>query len=84
MVTAGRELSVDTLNLLDRLTLLCKEHYKERLISLVVFGSVGRGTAGPDSDIDLLLVVNEFPAGRIARMVRTISAGVFDRLHWSM
>jgi hypothetical protein len=54
--------------LLDRLTSLCKEHYGKRLISLVVFGSVGRGTPRPDSDIDLLLVVKDLPDGRMARV----------------
>ena len=68
MVTAGRESSVDTTNLLNRLTGLCKEHYGTRLISLAVFGSVGRGTPRPDSDIDLLLVIKDLPDGRIARV----------------
>ena len=59
---------IDRTNLLDHLTSLCKEHYGARLISLVVFGSVGRGTPRPDSDIDLLLVVKDLPDGRIARV----------------
>ncbi len=53
---------------LDRLPDLCKVQYGERLVSLVVFGSVGRGTPRPDSDIDLLLVIRDLPAGRIARV----------------
>jgi predicted nucleotidyltransferase len=68
MVIAAREFSIDRTNLLDRLTSLCKEHYGKRLISLVVFGSVGRGTPRPDSDIDLLLVIKDLPNGRIARV----------------
>ena len=59
---------IDRTNVLNRLTTLCKEHYGARLISLVVFGSVGRGTPRPDSDTDLLLVVKELPNGRIARV----------------
>jgi len=59
---------IDTTKLLNRLTSLCKEHYRERLISLAVFGSVGRGTSRPDSDIDLLLVIKNLPSGRIARV----------------
>jgi predicted nucleotidyltransferase len=68
MVIATREFSIERANLLDRLTSLCKEHYGKRLISLVVFGSVGRGTPRPDSDIDLLLVVKDLPDGRMARV----------------
>jgi predicted nucleotidyltransferase len=68
MVTAAGEFLTDITNLLDRLTSLCKEGYGDRLVSLVVFGSVGRGTARPDSDIDLLLVIKDLPNGRIARV----------------
>lgn len=73
MAIAAQEISVGVTRLLNRLTSLCKEHYGERLISLAVFGSVGRGTARPDSDIDLLLVVKNLPNGRMAR-VREFSA----------
>jgi uncharacterized protein len=50
---------------------LCKkavDFYCDRLISLVVFGSVGRGTMRPDSDIDFLLVVDPLPHGRLRRV----------------
>ncbi len=40
----------------------------ENLVSVVLFGSVARGEAGPDSDIDLLVVCETFPAGRFARL----------------
>ena len=68
MVIEAKEITIDQTNLLDRLTSLSKEHYGARLISLIVFGSVGRGTSRPDSDIDLLLVVKDLPNGRIARV----------------
>lgn len=45
-----------------------RSHYGNRLVSLVVFGSVGRGTARPDSDLDLLIVADDLPAGRMARV----------------
>ena len=45
----------------------CQRHYGPRLVSLAVFGSVGRGTPGPDSDIDLLIVAEQLPRGRLAR-----------------
>lgn len=37
-------------------------------MSLAVFGSVGRGTPRPDSDIDLLVIADGLPRGRMARM----------------
>ncbi len=54
--------------LLSRLHAACREHYGERLVSLIVFGSVGRGTAGAESDVDLLVVARELPDGRVARV----------------
>ncbi|MCR4438387.1 MAG: nucleotidyltransferase domain-containing protein [bacterium] len=53
--------------LLAALVAACKEVYGERLVSVAVFGSVGRGTARPDSDIDLLIVASPLPDGRLAR-----------------
>jgi predicted nucleotidyltransferase len=46
----------------------CEEVYGERLISLAVFGSVGRETARPDSDVDLLLIADPLPTGRMRRI----------------
>ncbi len=34
-----------------------KDHFGDRLISICLFGSVARGEAKPDSDIDILVVV---------------------------
>ena len=46
----------------------CVRHYGDRLVSVAVFGSVGRGTPRQDSDVDLLIVANGLPDGRIARV----------------
>jgi predicted nucleotidyltransferase len=56
-----REVYDELVHALDQ---ACRDHYGERLVSLAVFGSVGRGTPHPGSDIDILLVVRHLPAGR--------------------
>lgn len=54
--------------LLPYLLEAAQQAYGERLVSLVVFGSVGRGTPRPDSDIDLLVVADPLPDGRLRRV----------------
>ena len=39
----------------------------DNLTSVVLFGSVARGRAGPESDIDLLVICRELPAGAFRR-----------------
>jgi predicted nucleotidyltransferase len=41
----------------------CQRHYGSQLAAVAVFGSIGRGTARPDSDLDVLVVAD----GRVAR-----------------
>lgn len=55
-------------SLLDALRQKCADFYGPRLVSLAAYGSVGRGVMNPDSDIDLLLVVDPLPDGRIKRV----------------
>lgn len=43
-------------------------YYGERLISVAVFGSVARGTQRPDSDVDLLVICDPLPSGRMRRI----------------
>lgn len=43
--------------ILKQLRQLCVNFYKDRLVSLVVFGSVAKGTFSPVSDIDLLIIL---------------------------
>ena len=45
----------------------CEEVYGGRLTTLAIFGSAGRDTARPDSDVDLL-VVADLPDGRMRRV----------------
>ena len=54
--------------LLEDLVEACRGHYGERLISVAVYGSVGRGTPRFDSDLDLLIVADGLPAGRFPRV----------------
>lgn len=54
--------------LLESLTAETRKTYGDNLTSLVVFGSVGRGTPTRDSDIDLLVVAKALPDGRMARV----------------
>ena len=53
--------------LLGRLRAELIAHYGPRLVSVAVFGSVGRGTPRYDSDVDVL-VVAEAARGRTARV----------------
>ncbi|MCY4120972.1 MAG: nucleotidyltransferase domain-containing protein [Acidobacteria bacterium] len=46
----------------------CRRHYGDRLASVAVYGSVGRGTPRFDSDVDLLIVAEGLPDGRFARV----------------
>ncbi len=69
-------------SLLAHATAACIECYQGRLLSLAVFGSVGRGTPRPDSDIDLLIVARDLPRGRMNRMgeFRAVEAAMKTRL----
>ena len=54
--------------LLADLTEACRRHYGDRLRAVAVYGSVGRGTPRPDSDVDLLIVADGLPDGRFPRV----------------
>jgi hypothetical protein len=68
--------------LLDDLTAACHQHYGGRLVSLGVFGSVGRGAPHADSDIDVLLIAEDLPPGRMRRVddFGAVEAAVAPRL----
>jgi len=53
--------------LIERLIEALKRKYGDKFISLVVFGSVARGEARKDSDVDLLLVIDSIPKRRLER-----------------
>ncbi|KKM09933.1 DNA polymerase III subunit beta [Clostridiales bacterium PH28_bin88] len=54
--------------LLGEILAHCQAVYGERLVTCAVYGSVGRGTPRPDSDVDLLVIVDDLPAGRVKRV----------------
>jgi len=51
-----------------------KQLWRDALVSVVLFGSVARGEATPQSDIDLLLIATDLPPGRFARQDRLKAA----------
>ncbi len=55
-------------NLIEQLRGLTIDYYGERLISLAIFGSVARNTFRPDSDIDILIIAEGLPKGRLKRV----------------
>lgn len=55
-------------NLLDTVLNACRIYYGHRLVALAVYGSVGRESPTAESDIDILLVADDLPDGRMARM----------------
>lgn len=42
--------------------------YRERLVTVAVFGSVARQTATIESDVDFLIVATDLPRGRVKRV----------------
>lgn len=52
----------------DATVAACQEVYAKRLRGVVVFGSVARERMRPDSDLDLLVVAEPLPDGRVPRM----------------
>jgi len=52
----------------DELVGACREVYGNRLVTVAVYGSEGRGTARPDSDVDLLVVAEGLSERRLARV----------------
>jgi hypothetical protein len=47
--------------LIEKYCSLIKNHFRDRLISICLFGSVARGEANQGSDIDILIVADDLP-----------------------
>ena len=53
--------------IIDKLLLALKNRLGDRLVSFVVYGSVARGEVREDSDVDLLIIAEGLPRGRLKR-----------------
>lgn len=60
--------------LLEQLVQLLQARLGDRLTTVVLYGSVARGTATPQSDIDLLVVVRDAPSNYFARLEPLLEA----------
>ena len=56
-------------SLLEKLTKLLQEEFQDKLISVVLYGSIARGDNRKDSDIDLLLVIKDLPKTITERVI---------------
>ncbi len=65
-------------HLAERYAQVAQDLLGENLLSVILFGSVARGEAGPGSDIDLLVICRELPNGALHR--REILEPVRERL----
>lgn len=54
--------------LVDQMVSAVRALYGDRLISVVLYGSVARGTMRHDSDMDVLIVAQDLPNGRLHRI----------------
>lgn len=81
----GAALTRTLRGLADRYAAVAQEVLGDNLTSVVLFGSVARGEAGPRSDVDLLVVCRDLPRGAFRRRealapVRERLQGDLDRL----
>ncbi len=58
--------------LVERYSRLLLEHFSSRLLSIVLFGSVSRGDWDRDSDIDLLIIVDDWDNMPIWKRLREL------------
>lgn len=54
-------------SLLSKLVAALKSRFRQKLVSVIVYGSLARGEMRKDSDIDLLVVADMLPKSRLRR-----------------
>ncbi|BBG26356.1 nucleotidyltransferase domain-containing protein [Sulfuracidifex tepidarius] len=67
--------------LLNTIVEIMKEEFKDDLISIVLYGSVSRGDNRNDSDVDLLIIMNNLPTDSIFKRIRMFETRVEDKLN---
>ena len=67
MPNSYAELNVDLFDLAKRYAAKAKEVLGDQIVSVALFGSVARGQAGPGSDINLFVVLQEASSGMLSR-----------------
>ncbi|BCU68155.1 DNA polymerase [Sulfolobales archaeon HS-7] len=67
-------------SVLEKLVKLLSEEFGDKLISVVIYGSVARGDNRKDSDVDLLLVIKELPKTLTERIMlfEKVEKGIED------
>lgn len=70
-------------DLAERYVKLAQREFGRDLVSAALFGSVARGTARPDSDVDLLLIVRGLPRKAFPRydLLKPIDRELGDRCY---
>lgn len=63
-MTSKMKIVYEYIHYVDIIVKLLKMTLKEKLVSVVLFGSVARGVAREGSDIDILVIVKNFEASR--------------------
>jgi len=68
---------------IDKFIKKLEERFGERLVSVVLFGSVARGSTRKESDIDLLLVIRNLPSDMWERdkLVEDITMDILHTFH---
>lgn len=67
MPYSSEELNIVLNDLAKRYSAVAQEVLGNRLVSIALYGSVARDQAGPESDIDLFVVLKDAPSGMLAR-----------------
>jgi predicted nucleotidyltransferase len=60
-------------SLVNRLLGLIRTEYGDDLVSVAVFGSIARGIARKDSDLDVLIIASWLPRSRRERVQRFLN-----------